>query len=407
MTAPTHFHLAVCGISYKTSSLKQREPLQIGHDRIAEAHALFSGLSGVLEAIIVSTCNRVEFYFVADRSREPLDVIEEFYRQFAGMDMAGVKECFYRRRGKHAADHLFRVVAGIDSMVLGENQIAGQVKDAYSSACAVKAAGKILHRLFHHAFRVGKRVRTDTEMGKGACSVSSASVELLKSGIDRSTRPDVLFVGVNKMIALAASGLSKLHHGRFLFVNRTLEKAAQLSARYKADSYPLEKLSELLGEVDLVVTCTGASEPIVPTAMIDAFTAAHPDKILRIMDMAVPRDVAIDSGYHANVTVFDLEDVKRFMKQRQQEREAAMPEAEALIAQRLAEFAYWYDHTRREFAGNGLAEVFEDIRRQELDPILEGLPADIRQAVAEGADNLVRRLAQVKLRAQNLSRGSE
>ena len=150
-----------------------------------------------------------------------------------------------------------------DSMVLGENQILGQIKDAYSSACAVKVAGKIIHRLFHQAFRVGKLVRTVTDMGKGSCSVSTAAVGLLKSHLDAEARPAVLFVGTSKMIALAASSWSRLHHSRLMFANRTQAASEVLAAKYGASHYSLDDLPSLLAEADIVISCTGSPEPII------------------------------------------------------------------------------------------------------------------------------------------------
>jgi len=186
------WRLVVCGTNHKSSGLEQREALQIGAEDIARAHAELAQIAGVLEATIISTCNRIEFYLVAELPHHSFDIVTEFYRRFREIDITPQRDVFYVHRGKHAADHLFRVAAGIDSMVLGENQIQGQIKDAYTSACAVKIAGKIIHRLFHHAFRIGKQVRTDTEMGRGACSVSSAATDLLKSNLDKSARPIAL-----------------------------------------------------------------------------------------------------------------------------------------------------------------------------------------------------------------------
>ena len=396
-----HWSLVVCGISHKTSTLEQREPLQIGHDEMASAHADIMVQSGVFEATIVSTCNRVEFYLVMDRSEDPFGLVRRFYRDFNDVDIADLESNFYVRRGKHAAEHLFSVTAGVDSMVLGENQIAGQVREAYSSACAIKSAGKVIHRLFHQAFRVGKAVRTDTEMGKGACSVSSASLELLKDGLETDARPTVLFVGVNKMIELAASGWSKLHHRKLLFANRTVEKAVALAAKFKAEGYPLTDLPQLLGEADIVVTCTGSTQPIITRTTIDEYLANHPGRSLVIMDMAIPRDTEIDSGYDAMVVIYDLDDVKAFVRERQRRREAAIPEAEKIIGDRRTEFAYWYDHARRELTFDGLLEMIEDICRQELEPTWQALPEAERQKAEESARSLAKRLVQVKLRTLN------
>jgi glutamyl-tRNA reductase len=393
------WQLVVCGINYKSSSLTQREPLQIGHDDMAEANSIFSNLSEVKESAIVSTCNRVEFYFVADRMYQPLDIIEKFFSRFRNIDITDVKDNFYTKKNRHAAAHLFRVAAGIDSMVLGENQIMGQVKDAYSSACAVKASGKIIHRLFHQAFRVGKVVRSDTEMGKGACSVSSATVEMLKSRMNGLKDPAVLFIGINQMISLAASNLFRLDINKFMFANRTMEKAVSMANKYKAKGFSLDQLPDLIGKADVIISCTSADYPIITREMLDDALLAAPDKKLIIMDMAVPRDIDVEKDYNNNIEILNLEDVQRFVKDQQTRRELAIPEAEKIIDRKLDEFIYWYNHVRYEPIYNGLDGLFETLRQQELAGILNELDDRTRTKIDTATKVLINKLLEIKLKA--------
>jgi glutamyl-tRNA reductase len=391
------WHLVMCGINHKTSQLEQRERLQIGRESIAAAHAGLASLPGVQEALIVSTCNRIEFYMVADRMDDPFDIAAAFYRRFRDLDITSLREHFYVAKGKHAAAHLFRVAAGIDSMVLGENQILGQIKDAYSSACAVKVAGKIIHRLFHQAFRVGKHVRTETDMGKGSCSVSTAAVGFLKSHLDAEARPAVLFVGTSKMIALAASSWSRLHHSRLMFANRTQAASEVLAAKYGASHYSLDDLPSLLAEADIVISCTASPEPIITRDMLQAHLDACPSHKLMIMDMAVPRDVEFDKNGHPDLTIFDLDDIQRYVKEQQSIRAAAVPDAERLVDERLSEFAFWYDHVRNEMTPLRTMEDFERVRREDLALLLGDLPEDVRSKVDEQTSRLVQKLAQMKV----------
>ncbi|MCK5641408.1 MAG: glutamyl-tRNA reductase [Gammaproteobacteria bacterium] len=390
------WHLVMCGINHKTSQLQQRERLQIGRESVASAHADLASLPGVQEAIIVSTCNRIEFYMVARRKDDPFDIAATFYLRLRDLDITSLREDFYVAKGKHAAGHLFRVAAGIDSMVLGETQILGQIKDAYSSACAVKVAGKIMHRLFHQAFRVGKQVRTVTDMGKGSCSVSTAAVGLLKSHLDAEARPAVLFVGTSKMIALAASSWNRLHHRRLMFANRTQAASKELAAKYGASHYSLDDLPSLLAEADIVISCTGSPEPIITREMLQAHLDACPSHKLMIMDMAVPRDVEFDKNGHPDLTIFDLDDVQQYVKEQQSIRAAAIPDAERLVDERLGEFAYWYDHVRNELTFARLMEDFESVRREDLASLLRDLPEDVRTKVDEQTSRLVQKLAQMK-----------
>ncbi len=401
------WRLFVCGFNHGTCTTEQREPLQIGREDFAAAHADFAYLPGVMEAVIVSTCNRIEFYVVADRSTEPFDYVKTFYEKARGLDITKMKGRSYAFRGKHAARHLFRVTSGVDSMVLGENQITTQMREAYSSACQVKSAGKITHRLLHQALRVGKRVRTDTAMGKGACSVSSAAIEMLREGMDASARPNIMFVGANRMIQLAASNWSHLHHGEFLFVNRTEANAVELAARFDSKGYGLNRLPELLPRADIVVTCTGSPEPIISADRLTSFSVNYSDRNLLVMDLAVPRDVEVPASLPDNVTIHGLDDVERFVRDRQAERKAAIPEAERIIERRLDEFAYWYDHVRHEFAYNGLNELFRDIYQQDMGQVLDKLSPQDRALVDESAGRLIKRLAQMKYRAENLNKQPE
>ncbi len=399
------WRLVVCGINHKSAALEHREALQIGHDEIARAHAELGLLEDVHEATIISTCNRIEFYLVAKLPRHSFDIVSEFYKRFKELDITGQRDEFYVFRGKHAAEHLFKVAAGVDSMVIGENQIIHQVREAYTSACSIGVTGKIIHRLFHHAFRIGKQVRTQTEMGRGACSVSSAATDLLKANLDSSARPNIVFVGVNRMISLAASRWSKLHHGRLCFANRTLEKANHLAHRFHATGHSLDELPELLAQADIVISCTGASTPLIATPMLSETILARAGRgPLTIMDMAVPRDVEYQGPKSDALLIYDLENVKHFVREHQQAREAAIPEAEELIAQRLGEFAYWYDHARYELGHNGLGPAFAEICREEMSSALDHLPDEYRQEVAQAAERMVKRLAQVKSRTGNGTR---
>jgi glutamyl-tRNA reductase len=335
--------LSACGVSHKTCSLEERERFQLTSEAVPEANAVLARLPRVLECVVLNTCNRVEFYLVTEPGSDPFAIVSAFYREFRGLDVAPHRGVFRVRSASHAADHLFRVAAGIDSMVLGENQILGQVKNAYSDACAVKSAGKVIHRLFHQAIRIGKKVRTDTEIGKGACSVISAALEMLGDRLDAIANPTVLLIGVNKMIRIAATRFRRIEGGRLLFANRTSEKVEAFAAGFDAVGYGLEKLPDLIALADVVVSCTSAPHPILTREIMADVVARRSPRARVIMDLAIPRDVEISDGWSPTVEVFDLEDVRRFVKDRQHERELEIPHAEALIRRRLNDFLGWYD----------------------------------------------------------------
>lgn len=359
--------LSACGISHKSSSLEERERFQLTADEVPRANALILGLRDVHECVVVSTCNRIEFYVVSQPSCDPFEVVAACYQRLRGGDVAPRRELFRTREGRAAADHLFHVTAGLDSMVLGENQILGQVKDAYGSACAVGSAGKVLHRLFHQAFRIGKQVRTDTEIGRGACSVSSAAMDMLAPTLDSIERPTVLLIGVNKMTRIAATRLARRGDCRLLFVNRTPQKAKQLAAGFASEGYGLDQLPQLLAEANVTICCTSSPDPIVTTATLSGAQAPgqlSPRRV--IMDLAVPRDVDIPKDWSPSVEVFDLEDVRRFVEKRQHERELEIPTAEGMIEHRLEDFARWCRRVvDAPVIGGGTAHVQSALHRSE------------------------------------------
>jgi glutamyl-tRNA reductase len=390
---PSSKRLVVCGVTHQTSTVEEREPLQIGADELARANIAFAKLPHVTESTIVCTCNRVEFYFVTRRDSVPLDIVADFYREYRGLDLEPYRRLFETRKSTHAAEHLFRVATGIDSMVVGETQIFGQIKDSYASACAVKAAGKVIHRLFHQAFRVGKQVRTDTEMGKGACSVSTAAVELLKSKLSIHERPVILFVGINQMIKLAAARCGRLHHSKYIFANRTVEKAVEFAERFEAEGFGLDKLGELLAQADVAITCTSSPEPIINHEMIMSAMKERNGERLIMLDLAIPRDVDFPKGERDGVEVLDLEDIKAFVSTQMVKREEAIPQAEEIIKQKLDEFNYWWQHVREEPLYNGHGDTLTSIVDDELSPLLEQCPAELKEQLNQAARRIAERVA--------------
>lgn len=404
MSKTQSWHLIVCGINHSNSTSEDRGPLQIGNDDIARAHSLFSSLQGIMESTILSTCNRIEFYFVKDNESDPFEMVKSFYTKLKSLDISPLRDKFYIKKGRHVAEHLFKVSAGMDSMVLGENEILGQVKAAYSSACSVRSAGKVIHRMFHQAFRAGKQVRADTEMGKGACSVSTAAVGLAKSKLAKSGRPDILFIGINKMISLAAELFARSHHGRLLFANRTVSNIEDIAGKYEAESYSLDKLPEIIADVDIVFTSTGSADPIITKTILDSAIQLNRARFkqsarkLLIIDIAVPPDVEIDNGYDPMIELCRIEDVEKYIKDLQERQQRAIPQAEAIIDRLLGEFVYWYNHIRFEPIYNGLGKAFEEIRRQEMDRVLEMIPEDMKGKVKKASMKLTNRLLHLKAR---------
>ncbi len=385
------WYLAVCGINYKTGSIEDREPLQITREKISGALAVFAGIAEVREVAILSTCNRVEFYFVALKGRTPFDIVQEFYSRFdAGLCLQ--KEKFYSHSGQAAAEHLLRVTSGMESMIFGESQILGQTKETYSAACAARTAGKIIHRLYHQAFRAGKSVRADTEMGRGACSMAGAAVELLKTKLEENSRPAVLFIGVNQMISLAASSLSKAEFGPFYFANRTLDRARALAEKHGGTGHGLEELGPLMDLVEVIITSTGAGQPVITENLILESGLLSKERHLTIIDLAMPRDTDFESGRFEGIEIYHQEHIRRFVEDRQSRRREATAEAEEIIRHKLEEFMYWFNQVRGEGLYESTSETIESFRKEEFETVTEKLAEEDRRRIDQASRRLVDRL---------------
>jgi glutamyl-tRNA reductase len=395
---PCNWRLYLCGINHTTSSLEEREPLQINNGDMASANAAFVDLPEIKESLIISTCNRIEFYFIAGDKDDAFKIISDFYHNFRNLDISGLKNKFYFSKDKDAVEHIFRVAAGIESMVIGENQIFGQIKDAYRSACVVKSTGKVLHRLIHQTFRIGKQVRTETKLGKGACSVSSATVDLLRIKLQAFNNPVILFIGINRMISLAASGLHRLRYNNFLFANRTREKAEEFAKHYNAEGFGLDSLPELISKSDIVISCTGSDKSVIDDDILKPAFDYNPDKKMLVADMAVPRDVEVKANYDG-LEIYDLDAVRDFLKEQEANRRRAIPNAEKLIKRRLEQFMYWYEHIRHEPGYNGLAEAFEKIRLETLNG-LNSMPDETKAVFDRVSQQMMERMIQVKSRVE-------
>jgi len=384
--------LAVCGANYKTASVTERAPLALGHEDLAPAHLELMNFKQVYEAVAISTCNRIEFYLVLDEGVDPFNVVKHFYVNYRKLDISELREKFYTKKEILAVEHLFKVAGGLDSMVLGESQIFGQIKESYSSACMIKTAGKIIHRLFHQAFRTGKLVRTETSLTAGASSVGGAAVQLLKRHINGQHQIPILFIGVNQTIHLAAGALSKSGYKNFTFANRTGSKARELAEKYGGSGHALSDLNDLLRKSEVVISCTGSPEPILDKSNLIPVMEKDANKRFLIMDMAIPRDVAPLPEYPERLRVFDLDHVDRFLKDNQRKREQSIPEAEDIINRRLSEFGYWYEHAKHEPLAERVEHALERIRREEIAEISKYLDPETSKKIDEFSKKLIQRL---------------
>jgi glutamyl-tRNA reductase len=354
--------LLALGCSYKTTPVEVRERLAFNDEQLARAHTEL-GCGFDCEAVILSTCNRVELYLgcVLDdtnSSRElDAEAIAEFLADFHGIPHADVRPHLYIHRQDDAVRHLFRVAASLDSLIVGEGQIAGQVKKAYEQAIRDDSVGTLLHALFRHARQVARRVRTETGIARGHVSVSSAAVDYVKQVFDHFGDKTILVIGAGKMGELTLKHLRQLQPLRIWVTNRSPDKAAAVARGCGGEAVPWEKLDDLLARADIVLSTTGSPEPIVTRQRYEAVAARRTGGPLVILDIAVPRD--FDPRIHDGdrTCLFNIDDLKRIREATLADRLKHVEPAEAIVGQETKSFLK--DWARRR-SGPVIARLTQD-----------------------------------------------
>jgi glutamyl-tRNA reductase len=364
------------GLSHKSAPIEVRERVALSGDALRDAVAGLKGMDGVAEAMVVSTCNRVEVYVVG----ESLEPARRFFLDRANEAHGHL----YERQGFEAIRHLFRVSASLDSMVLGEQQILGQVKEAYGVASAAQAAGSYISRLCNRAFATAKRIRSETEIGRGASSVSQVAVELVEKIFGDLRGRAILLVGAGKMGALSAKALADLGADRILVTNRSAEKAAALARQVGGEAEPWDRLTQLLVSADVVLVSTGAPSYVVTRELTVSVMKARRQRSICFIDVAVPRNVDPACGDLSNVYAYDIDDLQKAVH----ETHAARAE-EAIRAEGIVE-----------------AEVMAFARERETRAALPVLAALRRRAEEIGRAEAERTLAQVGARLDEKGRKS-
>jgi glutamyl-tRNA reductase len=328
--------LLALGINHQTAPVGLRERVAFDADALPRALAAASAVPGVREVALLSTCNRTELYAVADdEGRALADWLATHPGDAAGHDLHAY---LYRHHDIDAVRHLFRVATGLDSMVLGEPQILGQVKDAWAAARAAGTLGGQLDRLFQQAFATAKRARTDTRIGASPVSVASTAVRLAQESFARLADSTVLLVGAGETIELAARHLSDGKVRRLLVANRTLAHAQDLASRHGGVALPLAELDRHLAEADIVISATAAREPVIGAAQVSSAMAQRRHRPMLLVDLAVPRDIAPDVAGLKDVFLYTVDDLERAIEDNRSSRREAAREAEAIVELQAARF---------------------------------------------------------------------
>jgi glutamyl-tRNA reductase len=330
--------LFVSGLNHRGAPVGVREQLAVEDDKLREILGAIQTGGVLQEAVVVSTCNRVEIYGVAEVPGEARAVVFRQLCRHRGVDPAVIEPYLYTHLDRDAVSHAFRVAASLDSMMVGEPQILGQVKDAFALAQSCETVGPALHGLFTQAFAVAKRVRTETEIARHAVSISYAAVELAKKIFASLAGKGVLLVGAGEMGELAARHL--VEHGAFpvYVANRTWARAQELARTLAATPVPFDELPTALAAVDIVITATGATEPVIRRAAVAAIMDRRGMRPLFFIDIAVPRDVEPGVGTLADVYCYDIDELQQVVDANIRERAREAQRAETLVEREVGKF---------------------------------------------------------------------
>jgi glutamyl-tRNA reductase len=366
--------LFVAGLSHKNAPVELREQLAVEEDKLRELLHDLQGSEVLQEVMLLSTCNRVEVYGVADAPGEARALVFRSLCRHRGLDLGVVEPALYTHLEADAVHHAFRVSASLDSMMLGEPQILGQVKDAFALAQACGTVGPHLHPLFSQAFNVAKRVRTETEIARHAVSVSFAAVELAKKIFDSLSGRAVLLVGAGKMGELASKHLVEHCAFPIYVANRTWARAQELARALSGTAVPWDELLTALGAVDIVVTSTGAREPVITRAAVSRVMHGRRGRPLFFIDIAVPRDVEAGVDAMDDVYRYDVDDLKQVVDANLRERAREAQRAEALVEREVAKFVARQGDVEVIPTIVSLRARLEDIRLGEVRKTLARLP---------------------------------
>jgi glutamyl-tRNA reductase len=397
--------IAICGLSHRTAPVEVREKLALPAPTIPAALTELNHQSGVRETLILSTCNRVELAFTLEDSANLNDALEQFLAKQGSVPLAAVDPYLYKLEGRDAVRHLFRVASSLDSMVVGEPQILGQLKDAYSLAKEMGTVNSQLDQLVTRAFHVAKRVRSETEIGESAVSVSYAAVELAREIFGNLAGSKVMLIGAGKMSELAARHLRNVGAKQIYVTNRTYERAVEMAKLFDGFIVEFDKFRQTLPSVDIVITSTGAREPILNRDDMRAVMKARRNKPVFIVDIAVPRNVEPAVNEIDNVFLYDIDDLQKVVERNLRGRAEAAEKAARIIEEEIQ----WVESRMREREVSpaivSLHGRLEEVRASELEryrsklgPLtpaqeeaLEALTRGIINKIAHGAIAELRR----------------
>jgi len=373
--------IVIVGLNHRSAPIEVRESVAFENSYVRAALGRLRGYPSVREGVILSTCNRVEVVASASDSESAFSDITKFlFEQKAHRNSALLDDHLYTYRAADAVRHLFRVAASLDSMVVGEPQILGQLKQYYDTAQQAGTVGTVLHRLFHRTFSVAKRVRTETGIGSGAVSVSSVAVDLAKRIFDRFDDKTVMLIGAGKIGDLMARHLLSQGVRSLMVTNRTFERAVLLAEKIQGNPIRFEDFPRYLTIADVVIGCTGAAEVLVEAATVEKVLRERKQKAMFFIDIGDRRNFDPQINDLDNVYLYNIDDLKSVAEENLQRRSNEAEKAEEMVRVEAGTFVRWMESLEQVPTITALRQRFEDIRRKELEKSLAGNLKNLSEA---------------------------
>jgi glutamyl-tRNA reductase len=380
------------GINHTTATVELRERLSFSEEQLRASLARIGcgeGIGAIAELVIVSTCNRTELYAASPRPIK--DELKAFLADAQNIPVEEFEAHLYHKTGEDVARHLMDVAAGLDSLVLGEPQILGQVTRALELARGQSTAGNVLNRLFQAAIHAGKRARTETNISRNAASISSLAASLSERVVPHLNEAQIAILGAGEMAELAVEALRKRGAKHILVVNRTLEHAHELAQRWDAQTTTFENIGAALASADIVISSTGAPHTIVTKTMVEQAMQARPQRPLVLIDIAVPRDIDPDTAEVPRVSLYDIDNLNSHLERSLSEREAEVPRVKAILEEELAQFAEYMKSLKMIPLIADMRQNAEAIRKAELEKTFSRLP-DLTETERERIDAMTQAL---------------
>ena len=391
--------IVALGINHKTASVELREKVAFSPEQLSEALQQLSDHDQFNEAVVVSTCNRTEIY--CSLAQQNSQILLQWLASFHGLDEYELSSNVYCHQDNDAINHLMRVSCGLDSLVLGEPQILGQIKQAYNSAKNHNSVSVVFDRLFQKTFSVAKQVRTETDIGASAVSVAYAAVNLAKHIYGKLDKTKVLLIGAGETIELVAKHLYQNEPQQITVANRTIERARLLAEDVNADVIALAQLPERLHQADIVISSTASTLPIIGKGVVEQALKQRRNKPMLFIDIAVPRDIESQVGELDAAYLYSVDDLQAIVSENIASREQAADEAQVIITQRCAEFVMWMRSLDSVDLIRSYRQDVHDIKSELVDKAISQLNTgkDAEKIILELANKLTNRLMHAPTRA--------